>query len=95
MGVEKIHWKIYTTQYSQSRLMPTDRHFLNLQYWQRLRFKRITMHLASRRHRYSICFWMLRRKNPCGRNGFESNECDKLGDLIGVVTLQPSHEVTP
>ena len=53
----------------QSRDMPTARHFLNRQYWQRLRFSRIMRHLPSRRHRYSICFWMDRRKKPCGGGG--------------------------
>ena len=38
--------------------------FLKRQYWHRLRFSRITKHLPSRRQRYSICFWMLRRKKP-------------------------------
>lgn len=49
---------------SQSLLIPTAKHFLNLQNWHRLRFSRITKHFPSRRQRYSICFWMLRRKNP-------------------------------
>lgn len=55
--------------YLQSRLIPTAKHFLKRQYWQRFRFSRITRHLPSRKQRYSICFWMLRRKNPC--NGKE------------------------
>lgn len=45
--------------------MPAERHFLKRQYWQRLRFSLMTRHLPSRKQRYSICFWMLRRKNPC------------------------------
>lgn len=51
--------------YLQSRLIPTAKHFLKRQYWHRFRFKRMTKHLPSRKHRYSICFWMLRRKKPC------------------------------
>lgn len=50
--------------YSQSLLIPTAKHFLNLQNWHRLRLSLITKHFPSRKHRYSICFWMLRRKNP-------------------------------
>lgn len=50
--------------YLQSRLMPTAKHFLNRQNWHRFRFNRITKHFPSRKHRYSICFWMLRRKKP-------------------------------
>jgi len=50
--------------HSQSRDIPTAKHFLNLQYWHLFRFSRYTMHFPSRKHRYSICFWMLRRKNP-------------------------------
>ena len=50
----------------QSRDIPTARHFLKRQYWHRLRFIRSTMHLPSRRHRYSHWRWMLRRKKPCG-----------------------------
>lgn len=57
----------------QSRLIPTARHFLKRQYWQRLRFKRITKHLPSRKQRYSICFWMLRRKKPLNRNSLKIN----------------------
>lgn len=48
----------------QSLLIPTAKHFLKRQYWHRFRFRRITKHLPSRRQRYSICFWMLRRKKP-------------------------------
>ena len=48
----------------QSRDIPTARHFLKRQYWHRLRFSRMTGQWPSRRHRYSICFCMLRRKNP-------------------------------
>ena len=55
---------IYSFWFLQSRDMPTARHFLKRQYWQRLRLSRMTRHLPSRRHRYSICFWILRRKNP-------------------------------
>lgn len=50
--------------YSQSLDIPTERHFLNLQYWHRFRLSRITRHFPSRKHRYSICFWMLLLKNP-------------------------------
>lgn len=53
------------SEYLQSRLIPTAKHFLNRQYWHRFRFKRITKHFPSRKQRYSICFWMLRRKKPC------------------------------
>lgn len=59
----KVIW--YSSAYLQSRLIPTARHFLNRQYWHRFRFKRITKHFPSRKQRYSICFWMLRRKKPC------------------------------
>lgn len=55
----------YKILYLQSLLIPTAKHFLNLQYWHRFLFSLITKHLPSRKHRYSICFWMLRRKNPC------------------------------
>ena len=57
----------------QSRDMPTKRHFLKRQYWQRLRFSRITRHFPSRKQRYSICFWMLRRKKPCGTRAARSD----------------------
>lgn len=50
---------------TESLDIPTAKHFLNLQYWHRFRFSRITRHFPSRRHRYSICFWILRRKKPC------------------------------
>lgn len=50
--------------YLQSLDMPTVRHFLNRQYWHRFLFNRITKHLPSLRHRYSICFCILRLKNP-------------------------------
>jgi hypothetical protein len=57
-----IKW--FIIKYSQSLLIPTAKHFLNLQYWHRFLFSLITKHLPSRKQRYSICFWMLRRKNP-------------------------------
>lgn len=58
--------------YLQSLLIPTAKHFLNLQYWHRFRFSLITKHFPSRKQRYSICFWMLRRKNPCNEDVLES-----------------------
>lgn len=63
----KFSCEIFTSNvlYLQSRLIPTAKHFLNRQYWHRFRFNRITKHFPSRKHRYSICFWMLRRKKPC------------------------------
>lgn len=74
--------------YSQSLLIPTAKHFLNLQYWHRFRFSLITKHLPSRKQRYSICFWMLRRKNPCNwfkwiRRRFESSSAARwLGSMF-------------
>ena len=56
----------------QSLDMPTAKHFLNLQYWQRFLFNLITRHLPSLRHLYSICFWMLLLKNPWNRQ-WETN----------------------
>ena len=50
--------------YSQSLDIPTERHFLNLQYWHRFLLRRITRHLPSRKHLYSICFCMLLLKKP-------------------------------
>jgi hypothetical protein len=50
--------------YSQSRDIPTYRHFLKRQYWHRFLLSLMITQWPSRRHRYSICFWMLRRKKP-------------------------------
>lgn len=46
----------YASDYLQSLDMPTARHFLNLQYWQRFRLILMTKQLPSFRHLYSICF---------------------------------------
>lgn len=46
----------YAGDYLQSLDMPTARHFLNLQYWQRFRLILMTKQLPSFRHLYSICF---------------------------------------
>lgn len=62
----KAVWLFDLIWYLQSLDMPTARHFLNLQYWQRFRFNLITRHLPSLRHLYSICFCMLLLKNPYG-----------------------------
>lgn len=69
----------------QSRLIPTVRHFRKRQYWQRFLFSRITKQLPSRKHRYSICFCMLRRKKPCERDrrhmmSATSAMCQKTND---------------
>jgi len=53
-----------TITHLQSLDIPTAMHFWNRQNWHRLRLRRITWHLPSLRQRYSICFCMLRRKNP-------------------------------
>lgn len=85
--------------YLQSLDIPTARHFLKRQYWQRFRFSRITIHLPSRKHLYSICFCMLRRKNPCTQwndtlfRYYVYLKCFVL--YFHFLTLQPSQEVTP
>jgi len=70
--VLKLHNNIiYKKLYLQSLDMPTVRHFLNRQYWHRFLFNRITKHLPSLRHRYSICFCILRLKNPWNKHFFD------------------------
>lgn len=65
----------------QSRLIPTAKHFRKRQYWHRLRFNLMTKHLPSRKHRYSICFCMLRRKKPCQKSNHRKNRIVK-SDVI-------------
>lgn len=48
----------------QSDLIPLDKHFANLQYWQRLRWCFVTSQFIAPRHWYPSCFLIDLLKNP-------------------------------
>lgn len=51
---------------SHSLDIPTPKHFCRRQYWQRFLVTLLMMQFLSRWHVYTMFFWMLRRKKPCG-----------------------------
>lgn len=61
-------WGALVPRYLHSLDMPTSKHFWRRQYWQRLRVTLLMIQFLSRWHVYTMFFWMLRRKKPCGEH---------------------------